>query len=1025
MIFDIASFLITYVVFGIAAAGFIRTFSGKRFDSFNRYAVLIFAFASAPALSSLCLFVLYLFFPKSSRLFYVASVVSFFLLIGFMGIKGIFAYVRDFISIGRNLSLSAFLKSGKDKILFKLLIVTAFSYIFFQACAFPITSHDGAVYEVFGRMLYKNASIANYPMREPDAHTGFYCPIKHPPGLTMLYAWFHVLKGANDDFMPRTVSAMYALFLVLFLMCMLFERAGGYHAYFGALTLLVTPAFVWQSFENSIDPPRMFFFMATVYFLISSSKNKSITSVILATISGFLSIYFHLSGILIVTTCALAFLFLTASDIYSYYKKGIVDPLRKDKLVKYSTFIVLFAIILSLSGVFLIKKSPALANLMKALFSLSVTYDKSDFDFKSIVVAPDESTNENLLKALDFSINKTATTNRVLLIGKLPDNAGYNPEKIVSFFSIEFPLRELLGIKKYRHIFAFLQNNRYETVLIDPRYDGREDYINSNIKDIVEQNKYFAMLYDEGGYLVYHMKDAIADGISDHVAPADLQNLKLGHLERMLNAFTIAEKNTLESNRILLVGKISTGFPAKTDNIVSFFSSNFPLDEFIKIRKHKSVFVFLAKGRYETIIIDAQYDGREQFRDSELGNIADQNKYFDLIYEDESAFKVYHMIAKESYDDIKSFDKLTVKKDLVMGTGQDPVLSPALIPGNDPAGINSEGGNKFPPSDAASIADSSLNRTPHAHKTENNGKSWFRKNVVEDIFSQKTLFGRLQIFTQPQLFGVSFFLFVLALIYWTRCSDRKKGDWLILLVIVFFVIPVMYKYYLNRRYILTVLPFVAYFSGLLLGDLYMILKRKKIEYFCLLAAIFLPVGVIVSFMIPGSQVHARFLEKGDIFKYFISGKLSQSDFLYPGLVNASLFLNDATEKDAVVLTSNDAQFYAFCKRKGIYWIDITKYPETREMKPLRRNIENKYPFLDSSSKETVLLGKTDKILFSTIYKMQIDYVLIDPIGGEKRNKELYSIYASLLSNSKIAKLIYDKGTKIWQINKNLTPVYLK
>lgn len=248
-----------------------------------------------------------------------------------------------------------------------------------------------------------------------------------------------------------------------------------------------------------------------------------------------------------------------------------------------------------------------------------------------------------------------------------------------------------------------------------------------------------------------------------------------------------------------------------------------------------------------------------------------------------------------------------------------------------------------------------------------NIKIWDRGLIVNKLtgttdlnklpISNELLYGRLQMFSRPEYYGLVFYLLVLALLYWFKFLKRKSEDWLFIFSILLISIPVIYKYYWNPRYFFIILPLAIYFPALMLEGIYLNLKKRKlIKYFWICGAAML--GIIIFVFLQSSVTNKIQGDKNGMLtkaKYLISGKIDQEKALRPEMYEAFDYLNNSTAEDSLIVTSDNSRYYYFVKRKGLYWYD----PKLAKFLHIEDEGET-YRFMGSIGVDYVLLDAKDK-----------------------------------------------------------------
>jgi len=217
-------------------------------------------------------------------------------------------------------------------------------------------------------------------------------------------------------------------------------------------------------------------------------------------------------------------------------------------------------------------------------------------------------------------------------------------------------------------------------------------------------------------------------------------------------------------------------------------------------------------------------------------------------------------------------------------------------------------------------------------------------------------------------------------------------DYVILWSAILCAAPIIYKFYVNRRYVLTIHPMAAYFGGLMLGSIYENLKKKKwIKWFW--------IGLLVAFLaasaayfLPSSISSQKLLSdsKNTKTNYLLASKKEQNKILASGLFEAIDFLNQQTPKDSKVLTFNNGRYYYYAQRYGTYW---------------------------SEPRMSAFYLAEDKIAaYQYLRDLGIDYVIIDQIyKGDKRFKESY--LKDIAEDGSLSKLVFEGDTKVYQLIK--------
>lgn len=320
---DFVSLLIILLVPTIALTGIFKFGLKKDWLKYKNL-LIIFSLAAGPVVASLLLYFLLLIFPGKDSLFYLIFGAVFFILPIYCfqkDIQEVWTGIKnDFIFLWKQ---RARLYSISLLVVFILIIIVYFVY---QSLAFPIMSHDGLVYLQFGHILARDRSLANYPMVASDLISGFYFGgAQHPPGFPLIFSWFDLLRGnIQSDFASRVISPVYSIYVLVLVWLVLKKRAGIIQAIFGVLIILLTPLFVVQAYDGSIDAIRIFFMFSSLILLscLVQKLNKQIA--IITGLSLGLALFTHASALLFILVAMFSFLFFQKKDILLRFKWAIL-----------------------------------------------------------------------------------------------------------------------------------------------------------------------------------------------------------------------------------------------------------------------------------------------------------------------------------------------------------------------------------------------------------------------------------------------------------------------------------------------------------------------------------------------------------------------------------------------------------------------------------------------------------------------------------------------------------------------------
>lgn len=262
------------------------------------------------------------------------------------------------------------------------------------------------------------------------------------------------------------------------------------------------------------------------------------------------------------------------------------------------------------------------------------------------------------------------------------------------------------------------------------------------------------------------------------------------------------------------------------------------------------------------------------------------------------------------------------------------------------------------------------------------------------VLSKELIFARLQIFSRPELFGLTYYMVLFGIFYWLIKIKKTPMDQVMFLGLLLMTIPIMYKYYLNRRYILMTLPVAIYFGAIGLGQFYENLKRNKKEkwvwigMFCLLLITILAYFSTVS--ISSSKItSANATAGGGKLHYLLSNKYEQDRILSLDSFAAIDFINQKTPSDAIILTSDNGRYYAFAQRKSIFVYD-----------PVLQDF-----FQSEDLNQAVLILK----------KIGINYIIANQIANIGSNDYTESLIGKISLNDQLSEVVFNGETKVYKL----------
>lgn len=272
----------------------------------------------------------------------------------------------------------------------------------------------------------------------------------------------------------------------------------------------------------------------------------------------------------------------------------------------------------------------------------------------------------------------------------------------------------------------------------------------------------------------------------------------------------------------------------------------------------------------------------------------------------------------------------------------------------------------------------------------------FMPNISQHLSDKFTIsipkdliFGRMQVFSRIELFGLIYYLAIIGIIYWLKAVKKEEIDWVIFIGMILISIPILYQFYLNRRYILTIHPMAIYFSTIFLSFIYNWLVKKNLHriFWGFVASAFI---LIVLFIFNSNSVATSKLgseNKNSTVRYLISNKETQADILSPGFSKALEYINNQTSPDSVIMTFDDGAFFYNTRRKGIFWAG----PGLTDWNYLEKDI-----------------------VYQRLKELKITYIFIDkPFSqGPEFSK---TTYKKIIDDNNLVELVFDQGARIYKL----------
>lgn len=284
-------FLLTNIIFSAIIYLLIISFLPKikNIDK-NNFLLIIASLGLSPALTSLILNYIILFFPHYSTLFYFSFILLIFLIPFFWifkKIKKIKIYVNE---------LFIYIKSISNIIRIFLLLFLSI-YIFIWVAHFinnPITDNDTFQYASWGKTIFRQKEI-KFQKYNFDQNTKFYFQAEHGLSYPLLKTWNNIVNkffNTNNDFYFRSITGYYLLLIFLTIFIILYSLNRKFASWLLLIYLLI-PVNLYLFNDISLDSYRIFFFLLATVFFIRLIRGKDYLSLIIFSVTSGLAANIH------------------------------------------------------------------------------------------------------------------------------------------------------------------------------------------------------------------------------------------------------------------------------------------------------------------------------------------------------------------------------------------------------------------------------------------------------------------------------------------------------------------------------------------------------------------------------------------------------------------------------------------------------------------------------------------------------------------------------------------------------------
>ncbi len=280
---DIIVLILTYPVAGIIFGAIIRRLADafKSSDQLSPSECLLTGAILAPVAIALLLWAVLALFPGAGPQACVASISVVFTTLLAVSLRQVLECVSAPFKWFCLKFKGAALSSRICHVVMTFASSAFICHVFYQAVALPIVGHDASVYAYYGKDIFENRSLQNYPVTDPMLAKSGCLKDEHPPVYPLIQAWFYMVKGScHEDFPARTVSPVYGLYLVILIAAFLLRRGKG-SITAAVILFAATPLFYFQTIGNGIDPLRISTFFLAAYLLSRFLDTPSIFMFIL------------------------------------------------------------------------------------------------------------------------------------------------------------------------------------------------------------------------------------------------------------------------------------------------------------------------------------------------------------------------------------------------------------------------------------------------------------------------------------------------------------------------------------------------------------------------------------------------------------------------------------------------------------------------------------------------------------------------------------------------------------------------
>ena len=281
---------------------------------------LLHSLGIGPVFTTLIIYYSFLLMPNHSNIFYLIVVGIVYLIIAILGEKDYSSLLSVlYARIGKLFAFQGGTLNKIEHFLFLSIVIIPISiYLWVYVTKIlpqPLIGHDISHYGVVGDIFYMAKSLA--PAWDMSvAQYGYAHGSSHAPGFSLLLTWERMVNSlfhVDSDFYFKSISTYYGL-LIIGAQFHLVAIQNKWLAVISSIALISGLGFYIKLFSPHIDTFRIFFTVASFFYLAYAVKNPDTLSLILfGMFSGFTA-YAHRIGIVTVAINVLIFFIMQNSN---------------------------------------------------------------------------------------------------------------------------------------------------------------------------------------------------------------------------------------------------------------------------------------------------------------------------------------------------------------------------------------------------------------------------------------------------------------------------------------------------------------------------------------------------------------------------------------------------------------------------------------------------------------------------------------------------------------------------------------